>query len=111
MTSSVAMIAGMAMALNDHEQADLGIEANAVALGAAVAGTARNFGIAGVMEVRLGPAVVCTYGDNLTVTTSGYFTPVASGDYSVARALENIGSADVGAAIFLGGIIGAVTSM
>jgi len=111
LTSSVDMIAGTAMDLTDHEQADVSDEADAVALGAATAGTATNFGIFGIMNVRSDPAQVCSLGDPLTVTTSGYFIPCDSGYYSIGKALANIGSNAVGKAFFLGGTLGYVSSM
>jgi len=100
------LIAGVAMALDDFTVADNGEEADVVALGAAVSGTAQNFGVGGVMNVRCDPAKVCSYGDGLTVTTSGYFIPVDSGYYQVGKALANIGSNTTGKALFLGGTFG-----
>jgi len=110
-TASVDMLAGTAIDLTDHEQADVGDEADAVALGAATAGTARNFGVFGIMNVKCDPAKVCSLGDPLTVTTSGYFIPCDSGYWSVGKALENIGSDSTGKALFLGGTFGYVSSM
>ena len=100
------LIAGVAMSLDDFECADNGEEADVVALGAAVSGTAQNFGVAGVMNVRCDPAKVCSYGDSITVITSGYFIPCDSGYYQVGRALANIGSNATGKALFLGGTFG-----
>jgi len=111
LTSSVDMIAGTAMDLTDHEQADVGDDADAVALGAATAGTATNFGLHGIMNVRSDPALVCSLGDPLTITTSGYFIPCDSGYHSIGKALENIGSNALGSALFLGGTLGYVSSM
>jgi len=111
LTSSVDMIAGTAMHLVDHEQADVGQEADAVALGAATAGTATNFGLLGIMNVRIDPAKVSSLGDGLMITTSGYFQPVDSGYYAIAKGLANIGSNALGSALFLGGTLGYVSSM
>jgi len=106
-TPKVDMLAGIALALDaDMLQADNGEEADAVALGAAVSGTAQNFGVAGIMNVRCDPALVCSLGNAITVTTSGYFIPCDSGYYQVGRALANIGSNAVGQALFMGGTFG-----
>ncbi len=111
LTSSVDMIAGTVMHLVDHEQADICQEADAVALGATTAAVAANFGLHGVMNVRIGPAVVASLGDSLMVAESGYLTPVTSGYYAIAKALTNIGSDALGSAVFLGGTFGYVSSM
>jgi len=110
-TPKVDLIAGTAIALDDLVQADHGEEADAVAIGAATSGTAQNFGLAGIMNLRCDPAKVCSLGDALTVTTSGYFIPCDSGYISVGRAFANIGSDAVGKALFLGGTFGFVSSM
>jgi len=101
------MLAGTAICLDaDMLQADTGEEADAVAIGAATSGTAANFGVAGIMAVKMDPSLCCSMGDALTVTTSGYFTLADSGYYQVGRALANIGSNSTGNALFLGGTFG-----
>lgn len=109
-TPKVDMIAGTAICLDaEMLQADNGEEADAVALGAATSGTAQNFAVGGVVDVKCDPAKVCSMGDALTVTTSGYFIPCDSGYYQVGRALANIGSNSTGKALFLGGTFGHLT--
>lgn len=110
-TPKVNMLAGTAIALDDLVQANHGEEADAVALSAAVSGTASDFGYGGIMDLRSDPAQVCSLGDGLMVTTSGYFIPVTSGYMAIGRALINIGSNATGKALFLGGTFGYVTSM
>lgn len=111
-TPKADMIAGTALHVDpDMVQADVGQEADAVALGAATSGTAQNFGVFGVMNVRIDPAQVCSAGDPLTVTTSGYFIPTDSGYIAVAKAFANIGSDAQGQALFLGGNLSYITSM
>jgi len=105
-------IAGTAIHLDaDMLQADTSQEADAVAIAAATSGTAANFGVFGVMNVRIDPAQVCSLGDSLMVTTSGYFTPADSGYWASAKALANIGSDATGAALFLGGHLSYISSM
>jgi len=109
-TPKAAVLAGTAICLDpDMVQANNGEEADAVAIGAAASGYASNFGVAGILTVKCDPAVVCSLGDALTVTTSGYFIVATSGYYQVGRALENIGSAATGKALFLGGTFGYIT--
>lgn len=106
-TPKADFIAGTAICLDaDMVQADNGEEADAVAIGAGTSGTAQNFGVGGIMDLRCDPAKVCSMGDSLTVTTSGYFIPCDSGYYQVGRALANIGSNATGKGLFLGGTFG-----
>ena len=111
-TPAVDMIAGTAIHLDaDMLQADVSQEADAVAIAAATSGTAQNFGVFGIMDVRIDPAQVCSLGDSLMVTTSGYFTPADSGYWASAKAYANIGSDATGSALFLGGHLSYVSSM
>lgn len=106
-TPKAAVLAGTAICLDpDMLQANNGEEADAVAIGAAASGYASNFGVAGILSVKCDPALVCSLGNALTVTTSGYFIPCDSGYYQVGRALENIGSNAAGKALFTGGTAG-----
>lgn len=97
-----ALLAGIAFALDDFKVADNGKEAAGVAPDAVTSGTASDLLLWGKVNVRCDPAKVCSLGDLLTVTTSGYFIPCDSGYYACARALANIGSDAVGAALFGG---------
>lgn len=102
-TPKATIPAGIAIALNDLIQANNGAEAAAVAIASTNSGTAADFVLWGIATVKCDPAKVCSLGDLLTVATSGYFQPVTSGYYSVARALANIGSDATGLAWFDGG--------
>lgn len=97
------LLAGIAFCLDEAlVVADNGKEAAAVAPDAVTSGTASDLLLWGKVNVRCDPAKVCSAGDLLTVTTSGYFIPCDSGYYACARALANIGSNAVGAAFFDG---------
>lgn len=101
-TPAYAFVAGAAYCRDDNLQADNGREAYGVAPAILTSGTANDIIIFGKVNVLIDPAKVCSAGDMLTVTTSGYFTPTDSGYYGCARALANIGSASLGAALFYG---------
>ena len=102
-SNGCALLAGIAFCLDEELLvANNGKEAAAVAPGAVTSGTASDLLLWGKVNVRCDPAKVCSAGDLLTVTTSGYFIPCESGYYSCARALANIGSNATGAAFFDG---------
>jgi hypothetical protein len=101
-TPASVFIAGTAYCLGDNLQADNGREAAGVAPSALTSGTAGDVVVFGIVNVRMDPAKVSSAGDVLTVATSGYFTVADSGYYGCARALTNIGSASLGAALFYG---------
>jgi len=101
-TPKVDLLDGTALALDDLLQANDGQEAAGVAIGAQTSGTAGDFVLFGIATVKCDPAFVCSLGDLVTVTTSGYFVPCGSGYYAVGRALANIGSNATGLAFFDG---------
>lgn len=100
MTAACGLIAGIGVALDDNLVADTGEECNGVAVNAISSGSTGDIVVSGLAAVKIDPAKVCSAGDWLTVTTSGYFTPCLSGYYSRAMALANIGSNATGNAIF-----------
>jgi len=101
-TPADSTLVGMAMALNDNKLANTGIEADGVTVRALTSGMAGNVAAFGVVPLRMDPAVCCSAGDALSVTTSGYFTLAASDSYICAKALANIGSAAAGTGLFTG---------
>ena len=99
-TPKATIPAGIAIALSDLLQANNGQEAAGIAIGSTNSGTAADFVLWGIATVKCDPPKVCSMGDLLTVTTSGYFQPCTSGYYAVARALANIGSNSTGLAFY-----------
>jgi len=102
-TPTIAIIEGVGVALDDGKCADAGREAAGVSLSAISSGIAGNIGLHGVFPIRMDPTLVSSTGNELTVTTSGYFTLLTSGYVGVARALTNVGCNALGAAFFVGG--------
>ena len=98
-TALCTLLAGVGYDVADNLVADSGAECTGVAASAVASGATGNIVVAGKVNVLIGPAVVASAGDHLTVTTSGYFTPVASGYYANAIALANIGSNSLGEAV------------
>ena len=96
-----AFIAGTALHLVGANQADTGREADML-MGATTSGTLGTGILFGHAAVRMDPAVCCSLGDDLMVTTSGYFIITTSGYNVNAKTLANIGSNSTGAAFFYG---------
>jgi hypothetical protein len=101
-TPADTTIAGVAIALDDNKLANTGGEAGGVAVTVLTSGTAGNIAVGGKINIRMDPAVCSSAGDPLVATTSGYFTLAVSGTFVNARALANIGSNALGAALFSG---------
>lgn len=74
---------GIAIALDDGKTANDGQEARGILMSKPASGQEGAMGIRGVMKFRAGGGVAI--GNTLTVTTSGYFTVSASGDYLVGH--------------------------
>ena len=94
-------IAGTALHLVDRVQADNDCEADLL-MGAVTSGTLGTGILFGKGSVRMDPAQCSSLGDDLMVTTSGYFIAVTCGYNINAKALANIGSNATGAAFFYG---------
>ena len=77
---------GVAIALADGKVANNGQEARGILMSKPANGQQGQIGINGIMKFRAGGAVAV--GATLTVTTSGYFTVSASGDYLVGHCGE-----------------------
>lgn len=77
---------GVAIALDDGKVANNGQEARGILMTKPADGQHGQIGIRDIMKFRAGGAVAA--GATLTVTTSGYFTVSASGDYLVGHCGE-----------------------
>jgi hypothetical protein len=91
---------GVAIALADGKVANSGDEAVGILASKPESGEHGSIIIMGIGKGRAGAAL--TKGQRLTVSTSGYFTAAASGDYHAARAMEAITSGSLGA-VFIHG--------
>ena len=89
---------GIAIALDDGKTANNGQEARGILMSKPASGQEGAIGISGVMKFRAGGAVAV--GETLTVTTSGYFTISASGDYLVGHGAYAVTSGSLGTGIF-----------
>jgi len=105
-TAKGAIIAGVAIDLVTGLPAAEARDGNVVAQAAASSGSTLSGMLWGKGIGRMSPAANCSLGDNLTSTTSGYFTKAGSGYYSSALALANIGSNSTGDIFFFGAYAG-----
>jgi hypothetical protein len=87
-----------AIALADGELAANGGEASGILLSKPADTHFAQMGYLGEMKFAAGLAI--TKDDPLTVTTSGWFTAAASGDYIVGRAKAAVTSGSVGTGFF-----------
>jgi hypothetical protein len=85
---------GVAIALNDNKVANLGDEATGILYDKPASGQHGSIIILGIGKGRAGGA--WTPGIDLTVSTSGYITAAASGDYLVGVAMEAVSSGSLG---------------
>lgn len=96
-----AIVAGHAVDLYTGAVAAAGYDADAVAQNTVSSGGTTNFLLMGVGAGKVGAPT--SAGQNLTVTTSGYFTPsVGSGGMIVAKAISAIASGTTGNLMFYG---------
>lgn len=91
---------GVAIALADGKVANDGKEATGILYDKPASGQNGSMIIMGIGKARAGGAL--TKGANVTVSTSGYFTACASGDYAVGIAMEAVTSGSLGP-VFLRG--------
>jgi hypothetical protein len=85
---------GVAVALVDGKVANDGQEATGILYDKPQNGQNGSMIILGIGKGRAGGAL--TAGQRVTVSTSGYFTAAASGDYHCGRAFEAITSGSLG---------------
>ena len=85
---------GVAIALNDNLVANLGNEATGILYDKPASGQNGSIIILGIGKGRAGGAL--TAGANVTVSTSGYITAAASGDYLFGVAMEAVSSGSLG---------------
>ena len=85
---------GIAIALADGKVANNGKEATGILYDKPASGQNGSMIILGVGKGRAGGAL--TKAANVTVSTSGYFTTCASGDYAVGIAMEAVTSGSLG---------------
>lgn len=85
---------GVAIALADNKVANDGKEASGILYDKPANGQNGSIIMIGVGKGRAGGAL--TAGANVTVSTSGYFTACASGDYAVGIAMEAVTSGSLG---------------
>ncbi|HOO46473.1 MAG TPA: hypothetical protein PLM29_09605 [Deltaproteobacteria bacterium] len=97
-----AFLAGTAIHLVDRKQADNDLEADMIFNGAVTSGTLGTGILFGKSTLHMAPNQCCSLGDDLMITTSGYFIAVTSGNIMNAKALENISSNSTGAGFFYG---------
>jgi hypothetical protein len=98
------VVAGVAIDIVTAAPGATGRDCNAVSQSAGNSGTAYNLLLWGKGQGRVGGAA--SLGDNLTTTTSGYFTLCASGYYSTALALGTAASGQLIDMFFFGGYVG-----
>jgi hypothetical protein len=89
---------GVAIALDDGKVANDGMEAAGVLATKPKSGEYGSLIFLGVAKARAGGAL--TAGGRVTVSTSGYFTACASGDYEVGFAIEAVTSGSLGPVLF-----------
>jgi len=85
---------GVAIALADNKVANDGKEASGILWDKPASGQNGSIVMIGVGKGRAGGAL--TAGANVTVSTSGYFTAAASGDYVAGIAMEAVTSGSLG---------------
>jgi hypothetical protein len=91
---------GVAIALADRKVANLGDEATGILFDKPASGENGSMIIMGVGKARAGGTLVA--GADVTVSTSGYFTAAASGDYLVGIAMEAVTSGSLGPVLIRG---------
>ena len=91
---------GVAIALDDGKVANNAKEATGILYDKPASGQNGSMVILGVGKGRAGGALA--KGQRVTVSTSGYFTAAASGDYHAGRAWEAITSGSLGPILFHG---------
>jgi hypothetical protein len=90
---------GVAIALADGKVANNGQEATGILYDKPANGQNGSMIILGIGKGRAGGTL--TAGGHVTVSTSGYFTAAASGDYLVGQAMEAVTSGSLGP-VFIG---------
>lgn len=101
-TPVATLISGVAVGIVTKTVAATPGAAHAISQSAVSSGVSGSFLLWGKGIGRMDPAHCCSLGDNLSTTTSGYFTIANSGMGGNATALANIGSAATGDIIFWG---------
>lgn len=101
-TPIASIIAGVAVDMATKTVAATPGAADGIAQAAVSSGSSGAFAIFGKCTGRMDPSVCCSLGDQLSTTTSGYFTTVNSGMGGNATALANIGSNATGNIMFWG---------
>lgn len=101
-TPVATIISGVACNLVTKTIAATPGAAHGISQSAVSSGVSGSFLLWGKGLGRMDPAHCCSLGDNISTTTSGYFTTVTSGMGGNATALANIGSNSTGSIMYWG---------